>query len=883
MNSPEKTPLSARLTRYVRTARLWLIWERYAPVFLWATIFISIFLIGTFSGILERIGDPWRGLAGITALIFLIHAAYKAQKRPLPTPSEARRRVENDSGQAHRPLDVLEDRPLLGKEGWPAHYSKALTQAEKLKRPNLRPTVAPRDLYYIRFVLPCALILALMVGSGANMERLRRAVTPIWQVGVNPDNVSFEAWIDPPDYTGRPPIYFKGQDIKKIPAGSEWVVRLNGAQSVPRPKLRQDSKTNYLKLNKLSDATFEARAILSTSGEAIWRIGQKRKTWDLKVIQDQFPIVTIDETPKADKQDRLVIPYSFKDDYGVTNLSLEMAEIEDGAEEPFKNASLVKIPMSGGSIPNADAVEAKLDLTRHPLAGKKVIARLKATDGAGQSSFSSESWFRVPDKIFVEPLAKAVVEQRAVVLEAMNAAYKPETEVPPLPGQIYSHSSEVSRLERAPPGIERAASLIGAVTDRPDGLFSDPSVYLGLRNVRSRLRFARNLETIKPIPDELWSIALRAEYGTLGTALEEMREAEQALREGMARRAPQREIDTLFERYNNAVDAYTEELKRQALEDGNFAENEGGGGGGAGLESTDEIQELLKAIEDANKAGDVEGARRALAQLAQVLEKMEIQLSKSGGGSGEGLSGQMSEEMKKNLEELADLLGEQRELQDETDEAERQAQNQESPNGQGTGEDGDGPEESLDPGELASRQQGLEDLLGRLGENADALGGDETSEEDGGNGDQQEEDGEGRGGAETGETGSGGTKAAQAELDRAKDAMSGASEALSRGDLAGAGDAQEEAVQALRDAGEKLAQASQSQQGKGENGEGQDSTDPLGRQQGSVNSENAETDIDPQDKATRSRELLEELRRRAAERERRKEERDYIERLLDRF
>ncbi len=878
MDSADKTALTTKLARHIRTARLWLVWERYAPVFLWAAVFISVFLIGTFSGFWERIGDPWRGLAAMAALVFLITAAFQAQKRPLPSLSEARRRVELDSNQAHRPLDVLEDHPAIGAEGWPAHYSKALRQARNLKRPDLRPTIAPHDPYYIRVVLPAALLLALIVGNGANMERLRRAVTPVWQAGINPDDVTFEAWIDPPDYTGRPPIYFKGQEIKNIPAGSEWVVRLNGAKSVPRPKLRQGGETRYLRLNKLSEETFEARAVITDSGAAVWRIGPKRKIWDLNVIQDQLPSVTLDDTPKADKQDRLVIPYSFKDDYGVTNLSLEIAEITESDEDPFTESSVVDIPLSGGSITSVETAESKIDLTRHPLAGKKVIARLQATDGAGQTALSSESWFRVPDKIFVEPLAKAVVEQRAVVLQAIESSYAPETSAPSPAGQIYGIFNAAQRLDRAPDGVKRAANLIEAVTDRPDGLFSDPSVYLGLRNVRSRLRYARNVKTIEPIPDELWSIALRAEYGVLGTALEEMREAEQALREGMARRAPQREIDTLFERYNNAVEAYTEELKRKALEEGNFAEQENSGGGSGSMGSTDEIAELLKAIEEANRAGDVEGARRALAQLAQVLENMQIQLSQqSGSGDGDGLSGGMSEEMKKNLEELADLLGEQRELQDETDEAERQKQEDSND------EESEPPQTGQSPGELAARQKSLEELLERLGENEgqESQLGAESSDQPAG---APEEGGEGgtQPGEEGNESSPGGTEAAREELDLARDSMSGAAEALSRGDYAGASDAQEEAVQALREAGEKLAASLQSQ-GEGESGDGQEATDPLGRQQGGDNSENAETDIDPDDKANRSRELMEELRRRAAERERRKEEREYLERLLKRF
>ena len=53
--------------------------------------------------------------------------------------------------------------------------------------------------------------------------------------------------------------------------------------------------------------------------------------------------------------------------------------------------------------------------------------------------------------------------------------------------------------------------------------------------------------------------------------------------------------------------------------------------------------------------------------------------------------------------------------------------------------------------------------------------------------------------------------------------------------------------------------------------------------QDGANDDLSRQDIDPRDNATRSRELLEELRRRAAEQEREQQERDYLDRLLKRF
>jgi len=874
--SPQKTPLEATLQRHVVLARVWLFWETYAPVFVSAALILGLFLVGTFVGLWERIGDPWRGLVLLTALAYIFRAAYRAQKRRLPTLSDAKRRVETDSQQSHRPLDVLEDSPAIGSSHWEPHQARALDQAKKLKSPKLRPTLSPKDPYYLRYALPLAVFGAMIFGSGANMDKLKSAVTPIWQHGVNPQDVTFEAWIDPPDYTGRPPIYFKGQDVPSIPEGSEFVARLKGAKTVTRPKLQTQGRTKSLRLIPLSDTSFEARSLLNSKGRAVWRIGSKTQIWDLNVVADTPPIVTITGTPEADKQDRLVLNYSFEDDYGVTALKLDMAEILDGDDAPFERSSQVSIPLAGGSLPKAEEVDAKLDLSRHPLAGKKVIARLIAIDGANHSAVSEPVWFTVPDKIFVEPLAKAIIEQRNLIQTSLETDYAPLTRGSYTAGMIYNTYEPEMRLDRAPDNVQQAALLMEAVTLEPEGFYKDPTVYLALRNIRSRLRFARDASILSPIPDELWSVALRAEFGILGSALEEMREAEQALRDGMARRAPQREIDTLFERYNNAVEAYTEELRRKALEEGNFAEQSGGGGAG-GVQSTDEIEELLKAIEEANRAGDVDGARRALARLAEVLENMQIQLAQSQGeGGGEGLQGEMSEEMKENLEELADLLGEQRELQDETEEAERN-QNEGDTSGQDPNQDNG---DSLSPGELAERQEQLQDLLGRLGENAGALndeGGDGEPQAGASDSETDAETGAGTQDSETGE-GSGGTESAEEELGRAGDAMAGAAQALQQGDLGAAAQAQGEAIQALREAGQALAEAALG----GEDGQGGE-TDPLGREQGDANSDNAEADIDPRDKAERSRELMEELRRRAAEQEREKQEREYLERLLKRF
>ena len=916
--NPDTSKLLKRTGGYVRRAQASLYWERYAPVFALAAAILIIFLIGSFAGIWERIGDPWRLIALIAAIAFLIRAALKARKEKRPNQSEARRRVEADSNIKHRPLDVLEDKPAISEAAWPVHYQKAHNAAENLRPAKWRHALKPIDPYFLRFVMPCALVLAMMVGYGDNYERLRRSLTPTWQSAINPSDVTYEAWVDPPEYTGRPPLYFKDKRKIDVPAGSELVARISGVKDAPRLKLGR----KYLKLKRLGPRSFEARTILKETATARWRIGTKEKKWALNVLPDTEPYVVFEELPKADKRDRLAFTYSFEDDYGIEKFELKMRLLTEDTTEADKSSS-VAIPLSSASVKRAEEDDAALDLTKHEWAGRKVAGTLVVTDGVGQSDESQETFFIVPDKIFIEPLAKAIIEQRNLVIAGSG-------DYAPLPEKFDNDTSLDSdlqaadfdtyqpeyRIDRAPAQIQRAAILIDALTDKPAGIFSDPAIFMGLKNVHGRLRYGRKASDLRGISEDLWRIAIRAEFGVLGTALEEMREAKEALQDGMARRAPEREIDTLFDRYDQAVERYMEELRRKALEDGNIADAEGGGGQGG--RNADEIEELLKAIEEANKAGDTEGARKALARLAELLENMEIQLTRGGEGEGgESMAGEMSEEMKESLEELADLLGDQRELQDETRQAENEAEQD------GEGEDGQDGEQSgqqeggqqqggqqggssegeagqepgqgaLSPGELAARQGALQEALDALegalpeegaGEGEDGQGngsgiGDEESEEGQGGGGEEDPNSDNRGGG-----GEEQQDAAEA-LAEAGEAMRESQDRLQAGDLAGANDAQAEAIQSLRRAGEAMAESGRQQQG--EQGEGgseaaENNADPLGRNNLGGNADESEADLDSRDDATKSRELREELRRRAAEQERDKAEREYLERLLKRF
>lgn len=100
-----------------------------------------------------------------------------------------------------------------------------------------------------------------------------------------------------------------------------------------------------------------------------------------------------------------------------------------------------------------------------------------------------------------------------------------------------------------------------------------------------------------------------------------------------------------------------------------------------------------------------------------------------------------------------------------------------------------------------------------------------------------------------------------------------------------AGDAMERAIGNLREGAEALAreQMRQAQQtGQGQDGQRGPATDPLGRPAGDALGGEG-VDVPGEGEAGRTRAVIEELRKRLGEPGREDEEKDYLERLLERF
>ena len=157
---------------------------------------------------------------------------------------------------------------------------------------------------------------------------------------------------------------------------------------------------------------------------------------------------------------------------------------------------------------------------------------LVATDITGHSSISAPQSLILPQRQFSNPVAAALVSNRARLMVTPN-----------------DHNL---RLE--------AANLMAGVAKQPTFFHGDPVVEMALRSGAVRLVLARAEDSMRPIADILWQVAVRVEEGKVGVAEKNLRAAQHELAAALNRNAGEVEVSRLAERLNQALSTYMKEL-----------------------------------------------------------------------------------------------------------------------------------------------------------------------------------------------------------------------------------------------------------------------------------------------------------------------------------
>lgn len=847
-----------------------------------------MFLIAALLGVFERAPAAIAAFATLLVFAGAVIAVLRGWRR-YQRPSEKEAIAALDSQSELRPLQSLADRPArpesTGVALWRAHEERLTDAARRLRIPGFRETWRRIDPLYLRYILPLVLVLLAGLNGPQLNTRLTNALTPDYGALIGAERVRVEAWVTPPDYSGRAPIFLRAEDdTVRVPMGATITFRVQ-APSTPRLKIttRRDRETQ--KFEATPDGAYELQRVVERDSDLAVHWWGKRRGWSLLVSPDAPPTARFTSVPVLGENDRTDMGWAVSDDVGVAQLELAIRPLDSPLPRDF-----VQIDM-GSLNPKEANDETNIDLTRNRWAGARVEVRLKATDGAGQIGLSEPHVFVLPEKLLLQPLAKAIQDIRVTVLRE-DERYLPADVATDalLAGGI--NTSATTRIDRAPAGVKRGAIMLDAVTYEAPRYFKDILIYVGLRSAQRTIEAASSTDEVKEIEPMLWGLALRAEYGTSADALAALQAARKALEEALRDGASEEEIRRLMEAFKDAAQRYVAAKMAEALANGLDApaDNRDGAQGQGPSMGGQDFSDMLDALEDLTETGAADQARQLLADITNMLENLEFQ---QGSGSGEGFPGMPGEqgesdedvpqeerEMTETMRELSELLRQQRELNDETlaeQRGERGQDPQAGPDGQAEdrGEQGQGGQQGgqdvpdwmqgEDGRSLAQRQQDLADMVEELARregDADALGG---------------EDGEGEGGVGLDED----------VLDAIERAQRRAGRALDNGNEAQALRNQEQATRQLRDLAEALAEAlDEAREARlGEEAASQareGAADPFGNSStGGVDDSNS-VDIPDEAERQRAKDILEELRRRYGDTVD-EDEREYLERLLDRF
>ena len=644
MNDSVKPSIDGgRLAALAVLARRALMVERVWPPLVFALAVLILFLAASWAGVWQFSPRTFR-IAGVVLFALAAGAALSPLMRlRRPAARDVLARLDRDAKASHRPASSLAD-SLANDHGdpgtqalWAAHRARLERAIEAIRVAPPSPRMVDRDPYALRFGV-AMLAFAAAVAAGPEMYG-RLAAAFDWrsdeaQAAVAASRI--DAWIDPPPYAGRPPVVidFKSADPQTLTVPEDSVLVVRGDPSVVGTRIdggiAPSEQKSATPANAASDqkggpsanAPTEKRWTIHGPGKAtILRGGQPAAVAVLAVTPAGNPTIVSTEEPRANLSGSLTLAYRTQDRFGLASARAEFARPHEGPGPAPR--TLAPPPQAALQLPpTANGVgdgHTTIDLSEHPWAGAKVTMRLSAVSISGKTGESPPIEMTLPQRIFHNPLARALVEQRR------NLILDPD---------------------HAPKQVETALTGLAIAPE----LFDTPAnVYLGLKQAKTSLEHARSDADLLDVAALLWAMAQQLEDGDATQAQRDLRAAEQALREALQRGASDQEIRKLMEQLREAAKRFMSEMARNSQPDTN-AEDQN-------LQAQD-LNKLLDQMEDTARNGSREDAQAMLDQMQEMFENMR--------SAREGQESPADREMRKQIGELEKLLRDQQKLRDDT-------------------------------------------------------------------------------------------------------------------------------------------------------------------------------------------------------------------------
>ena len=617
-------------------------------------------------------------IAAITVLA-LVLAVFALRQFQIPSQGMALDRL--DEGMDGHPIATLRDQSATGENDdltqmlWDRHQQRMVDQAVSVQPslPDLR--LASRDKFGLRLMALVLGFAAITFAPRDAVQTLQNVLTP--SIEAAEISISYEAWANPPAYTGKPAVYMlevASDEKLLLPEGTELVIRVYGL--VDETQLEETVSGESIGLSGEQEGLKSVNFNIEQAGIVRLMDGEDElASWQISIEPDHPPSIILTEDPSRNGSGAMQMPFEASDDYGVVSgtavITLDLPNVDrrygllpDPVEiEPITLE--LPMPFSG----KTDIVVETLieDLSEHLWANLPATIELTIVDAAGQEGYATITTDSLPAKRFYVPIAAAFAEQRRDLL--------------------WSSDNDLGVLP-----------ILKAATFMPEDLQLSASSYLMVRTVMRRLEYmlvdGLSEGERTEITDLLWEVANRLEEGDLSDARERLRRAQERLAKALEENADQAELDQLMEELREATEDYLQALSDEAQQNGDMQQADSNNP----TITQDEIQEMMDRIQELMDNSQTAEAQELLEELQQLLENLQMTDQQAQGeGQGQGEAGEQ-------MQEMQDALDEQQGLSDDTFQ-----QLQESLSGEN---------EPRDSQELADRQEALRELLEEMQEGA---------------------------------------------------------------------------------------------------------------------------------------------------------------------
>ncbi|MBB4394472.1 TIGR02302 family protein [Bradyrhizobium sp. ERR14] len=533
-------------------------WERAWPNLARLLTVVGLFLVVSWAGLWLALPFVARAIGLVVFAGIAIAVLFPLIRFRWPSREEALSRLDRGSGIRHRPAttltDTLSSQDPVAQALWQAQRERTLASLKRIRAGLPHPRLALHDPWALRALVMVMLVATFFAAGDERAMRLGAAFD--WNGVLAPANVRVDAWVTPPLYTGKPPVILSAANKEAaalpaagplaVPAGSTLIVRSSGGSLdvVVSGGLKEVAPAEAA-----PKGTNEKHFTITADGTAHVRAPSGQPQWAFAATPDRAPTIALAKDPERQARGGLQLSYKIEDDYGVTgadaHIALRPADAKDGSKDGSKDSDgkaaarpLFQPPQFPLVLPNArtrnGVGQTVKDLSEDPYAGADVTLTLTAKDEAGNEARSEPFNMRLPERLFTNSLARALIEQRRIL--ALDA----------------NRNSDVY-------------TALDALMIAPELFTPDAGCYLGLRSLASQLEGARTDDALRNVVASMWAFATTIEDdGVAGSVNAALRSAQDALKAALDRGASEDELRVLTQKLREAMAGKVRDLARRA-------------------------------------------------------------------------------------------------------------------------------------------------------------------------------------------------------------------------------------------------------------------------------------------------------------------------------